>query len=64
MVGEFTAGEAGVWRVDWSMVTEPGEGQEDNIFLHRNGVKIPELSQYAVHVGGGGWSAATGGETL
>ena len=46
--------------MEWSLVTEPEDGQEDNIFLYRNGEKIPELSHYAVHVGSEGWSASTG----
>ena len=49
-----------MWRVEWSLVTEPEEGEENNMFLYRNGDKIPELSHYAVHVGTGGWSAVTG----
>ena len=58
--GVFTGGVSGVWRVEWSLVTEPEEGEENNMFLYRNGDKIPELSHYAVHVGTGGWSAVTG----
>ena len=62
--GLFTARRGGVWRVEWSMVTEPEDEEEDNIFLARNGEKVPELSHYAVHVGSEGWSAATGGRSV
>ena len=50
--GVFTADTPGVWKVDWSLVTEPEDGQENNIFLHRDGEKIGEYNHYAVHVGG------------
>merc|ERR1712024_297535 len=42
--GIFTADTPGVWKVDWSLVTEPEDGEENNIFLYRDGEKIGEYS--------------------
>ena len=45
--GKFVSGFSGTWRVDFSLRTWPGPGDNIRIYLHKNGEQIPETRFYS-----------------
>ena len=63
--GKFVAGFSGTWRVDFSLRTKPDPGEDVNIYLFKNGEKIPETRFYSYRSPeGSGYDGNTGGRSV
>merc|ERR1712025_1158176 len=63
--GKFVSGLSGTWRVDFSLQTHPNTGEDNYIYLYKNGKQIPETHFYSHGSSAvSGWDANTGGRSV
>ena len=63
--GKFVSGFSGTWRVDFSLYTTPAQGEHIDIFLYKNGERIPEtIIKSARSSSVSGYEGNTGGRSV